>query len=388
MTNEQATQTTATAPNDNVKKQEKSAPKTSAKAQEKIVGKQLQKYTDIEKAIAERQGTFAAALPPHIRKDRFMAAALTAVRQDPELLACTPRSLVGALIKAAQDGLLPDGREGVITRYKDEASWNPMVFGMRKRAKELDGIIVKAEVVYENDTEGHGIIQTSGDEDGIVHRPTPLGHARGEMIGAYAIFRDKDREIVHREVMDKNDIEKVKAQSKAPNSLMWKTFTPEAWKKTVVRRGFKSVPCSEKLEAIVRRNDDDFAFDERAPSIERNEQRRDVKSVLDTLASGGGKVIDHEPEQEQPQEQREDQTQEQQSESVVYSPEQSAEHLGVVMDKLNEPLNREELAEIVAFTTPFVKRMTPSDQKKAEATLTKRAMEIIGDGDDLPTFAS
>src|SRR5438552_10623132 len=66
------------------------------------------------------------ALPDHIPVDRFIRVTLTAVQTNPDLLnpqKVQRQSLFGALTKAAQDGLLPDGREGVIIPYKGKAQW-------------------------------------------------------------------------------------------------------------------------------------------------------------------------------------------------------------------------------------------------------------------------
>lgn len=230
-----------------------------------MAAKALAKWEDFETELKEREQAIVSMLPQHISKQRFINSAIAAVKQTPDLLTATPRSLFTAVTKSAQDGLLPDGREGVITLYKEKqgdawvkvAQWNPMTYGLRKRAKELDGVIVNAQVVHENDR----FVRHEGDEPHIEHDPAPLGQPRGPMIGAYAIIRS-DATILHREVMDATQIEAVRAQSKAPDSLMWRKFTEEAWRKTVIRRALKSVPCSEKLEAIVRRDEDQFDFSE------------------------------------------------------------------------------------------------------------------------------
>jgi recombination protein RecT len=227
--------------------------------------RQLSRWEDFERELAEREKSIADMLPQHVSKQRFMSSSVAAVKQNPELLNCTPRSLFNAVTKSAQDGLLPDGREGIITAYNEKqkdnswakvAQWNPMIGGLRKRAREIDAIIVNAQVVHENDL----FEREEGDDPKIVHKPAPLGTDRGKLTGAYAIFRNGDG-ILHREVMDAAQIEVVRAQSKAPNSLMWTKFVEEGWKKTVVRRGFKSVPCSEKLDVVVRRDDDMFNFE-------------------------------------------------------------------------------------------------------------------------------
>lgn len=247
------------------------------------MSKALTAWQDFQTELSQREREIASMLPKHISKDRFINSAIAAVKQTPGLLECTPRSLMAAVTKSAQDGLLPDGREGVINiyntkvkgqrgeqdRWEKRAQWLPMVHGLRKRARELGDVLVSAQVVCENDE----FTWEEGDNPKIEHRPTKLGSARGSIIGAYAIYRSGE-DILHREVMGIEDIEAVRAQSKDPDSLMWKKFFGEATRKTVVRRGFKSVPCSEKLATILERDDDQFDYEER-----RQIQARETKQL-------------------------------------------------------------------------------------------------------------
>jgi len=240
-------------------------------------GKKIELWKSFEMGLEERATDFANILPRHISKEKFISTTVAAVKQNPDLLTADARTLFAAVTKAAQDGLMPDGREGVITVYntkvkrngKEEwikaAQWNPMTYGLRKRAKETDDIIIDAQVVHANDTEGQGIIWEQGDEPHIIHRPAKLGTARGDMIGAYAIFK-KDGVILHREVMDKDQIETTRNQSKAKDSLMWTTFKSEGYRKAVIRRGMKTVPVSSDLERIITRDDENFEFNNREPA--------------------------------------------------------------------------------------------------------------------------
>lgn len=204
-----------------------------------------------------------AMLPPNVSQEAFLAVAITAVKQNPDILQTQGGTLHRAICLAAQDGLLPDGREGFINVFNEKtregtyikkAQWMPITHGIRKRAMEF-GISINAQVVYAADT----FRRQEGDDPKIEHFPPPLGEDRGAMVGAYAIFR-KGSEIVHREVMDASQIEKVRTTSRQANGLMWTKFPEEAWRKTVIRRGIKSVPCSEQLDRLVRRDDDDFDF--------------------------------------------------------------------------------------------------------------------------------
>jgi recombination protein RecT len=226
-------------------------------------------WQEFEGELQERESAIASMLPSNINLERFKNTAIAAVKQNPELLECTPRSLFQAITRSAQDGILPDGREGVIGIYntkvkkrgggevwEKQANWNPMTFGLRKRARELDGLLIDAQVVHEKDY----FKQHQGDDPKIEHEPAPLGTKRGKMVGAYAIFKRENGVIVAREVMDDEAIETVREQSKQPDGLMWRKFQSEAWRKTVARRGFKSVPVSEGLQQILQR-DDEANFD-------------------------------------------------------------------------------------------------------------------------------
>lgn len=222
-------------------------------------GKTLATWQEFEGEIKTRERELGSMLPSNVSRERFINSTIAAVKQTPDLLTASPRSLLAAVVKSAQDGLLPDGREGVILAFYDKnkgekvAQWLPMAHGLRKRARELDDIIVDAQVVYENDK----FVWRQGDDPGLDHLPAQLGTPRGVMIGAYAIFR-KGADILHREVMDAGQIETARQQSKAPDSLMWKKFPEEGYRKTVIRRGVKTVPVSEPLEQIVRRDDEMF----------------------------------------------------------------------------------------------------------------------------------
>jgi recombination protein RecT len=222
------------------------------------------KIYEAELREAQREQELAKILSATtVNRDAFMATAIVAVKRNPDLLRCDRRTLHNAVTAAAQDGLMPDGKEGVIIPQWEKikvngreqsiltARWQPMIHGIRKRARELGDVIIDAQVVHDNDY----FDWAQGDNPHIDHKPEHRGE-RGPMICAYAIFR-KGNEILHREVMLAYQIDAVKSISKQPNGVMWKNFEDEAWRKSVVRRGIKSVPsCPEKLRTIIERFDD------------------------------------------------------------------------------------------------------------------------------------
>jgi recombination protein RecT len=237
-------------------------------------------YEEFAREVAAREEELEAILPPNISREKFVTTAIVAVKQNPDLLTkCTRKSLHEAVMEAAEDGLLPDGREGAIVAYASEAQWSPMIYGLRKRAMELSGMIIDSQVVYANDH----FVWHQGDDPRIEHTPAPLGQDRGRMIGAYALFR-RDGQILHREVMDRAAIEITRNQSKGwQKSLMWTKFESEAWRKTVVRRGIKTVPCVPALERMIGREDRNFSFAPGLPQSSAPIDTRDVPSAPRTL---------------------------------------------------------------------------------------------------------
>ena len=219
-----------------------------------MAGKALSPIEDFSAQLDVRMPGLSEMLPGNVSPARFREVTLAAVRQNPSILQATPNSVLNAVTKAAQDGIMPDGREGVITVYGKQAVWNPMVGGIRKRARETDNILISSEVVFDKDI----FAWDAGDNPRIEHSPHMPLSERGEPVAVYAIFRQIGGEILHREVMDAGMVAAVRAQSKAPDSLMWKKFWTEGWRKAVIRRGIKSVPVSDSLSAVIRRDDDNY----------------------------------------------------------------------------------------------------------------------------------
>ena len=226
------------------------------------------KWQELEGELRNREAEIATLLPTHISRERFINMAIIAAKNNQDLVKCDRRSLHAAITKAAEDGLQPDGREGVVNVYNEKreidgketwvkvACWIPMAHGIRKRAREICGMIIDAQVVHENDF----FERQQGDDPKIIHKPPQLGKPRGKMIGAYAIYK-QGNEILHREVMDAEQIATVKSCVKAKNGLLWTKFEDEAWRKTVLRRGIKTVPSvPEALQRIVSRDDDQYEF--------------------------------------------------------------------------------------------------------------------------------
>ena len=194
------------------------------------------------------------ALPAHIPEDKFIRVALTAAQQNPDLL--NPQkvdrgSLFGALVRAAQDGLLPDGREGAIVPFRGKAQWMPMVAGIMTKVRRSGEIAAwEASAVYERDD----FERLLGDDQRIYHKPFEDGDP-GAVIGAYSIVTFKDG-TKSRDYMPRWRIEKAREQNPiGKNSLMWTKFYDEGAVKTVIRHHSKRLPMSTDVEAIFERDE-------------------------------------------------------------------------------------------------------------------------------------
>jgi recombination protein RecT len=229
--------------------------------------------------LTSLEGQLEAALPAHIPVERFNRVVMTAIQGNIDLLRCDRKSLFNACMKAAQDGLLPDGREGAIVPYKGEASWMPMIGGIRKKVRN-SGDIASWDVhaVYEND---HFEFEL-GDDPYIKHRPALSN--KGKLIAVYSVAVLKGGE-KSRDVMSIEDVEKIRAKSRSKNGP-WAdpTFYPEMAKKTVARRHSKVLPMSSDLDDLIRRDDDLYDL-KGASDAEVKGPRLSMTAALDQLAA-------------------------------------------------------------------------------------------------------
>jgi len=203
-------------------------------------GGEMVKRTPSQEMIAvvrsdEFQSQLAMALPENVPASRFQRAAATALMADPKLAdGVNFDSFVVALMRSAQAGLLPDGKEAAIVRYGDKATFLAMIGGIRKVAAEY-GWTIDTKVVRANDEFDYEL----GMEPRLVHRPA-LGE-RGDLRFAYAVARHRDgrREI---EVMDAGEIAKVRKSSRASSKGPWVDWEERMWEKSVGHRISKRLP--------------------------------------------------------------------------------------------------------------------------------------------------
>jgi recombination protein RecT len=190
-------------------------------------------------------------VPQHVSPERLGVSLLTAVKRNPDLKKCTPVSLIREAIRGAQMGFDVSGIGG---KFYLVPFWNHHlgvheaqgITGYRgleelaRRTGQIAAIWSREVYKHEDFNYVDGMVQD------IKHTPQGPASADDEPIGAYAValwtngFRQG-------EVMNKIQLEKIRAMSKLPDGLMWKNHTAEAYRKTVTRRLCKRLPDSIEL---------------------------------------------------------------------------------------------------------------------------------------------
>lgn len=228
---------------------------------------------EVRGAIEKMAPQFKAALPSHVSVERFVRVTLTAVQTNPNLLEADRRTLFAAATKAAQMGLLPDGREGAIVTFKGQAQWMPMVAGIMKLVRNSGEISTwSVQAVYENDTFDFCL----GDEEHITHKPALAN--RGKLIAVYSIVTMKDGE-KSREVMSVEDVNQIRARSRSGQSGPWVSDFAEMAKKTVVRRHSKRLPLSTDIDGVIKEDDELFMPAEPAQAAQAPAQEAEKPSA-------------------------------------------------------------------------------------------------------------
>lgn len=214
-----------------------------------MTSKQLTVVDGIRKMEVE----FASALPKHIPSERFTRNAITVINSNPELLGndVDKRSLYGSVMKAAQHGLIVDGREAALVSFYSKKNnarivqYIPMVEGIMKLVRNSGEVsVISVHVVKENDHFDYEL----GDNERMVHKPALKD--RGETVGAYSIVTMKDGE-KSREWMDIDQINAIRGRSKASQSGPWVTDFDEMCRKTVFRRHAKRLPKSSDIDELL-----------------------------------------------------------------------------------------------------------------------------------------
>lgn len=198
------------------------------------------------------QMAMVVAKPQHV--ETIARCALTCIQKNPTLLDCQPRSLMGAVMQAAQLGLEPDDVRGLayLVPFRDhgvlKAQLIPGYRGLQFLAMQSPDVEdIYVVMVHENDD----FLYEQGSDPCIRHSPAVKGD-RGAVIGAYymIVFASGRRRF---DFVSADELEKIKAKAlankrdKESPTLPWNEWEEEMQRKTVMRRACKTLPQNSRL---------------------------------------------------------------------------------------------------------------------------------------------
>lgn len=208
--------------------------------------------------LEKKRDLIARALPNSITPARLIGVFTMLLKGSPALMECSQASLVGAVIQTVQLGLTP-GNIGHChyipfkTKQKDGTFRNEVQFiiGYRGMIELVNrsgkACILNTECVYSADQFQY--------EQGLnpVLRHIPTSGNRGTFVAVYCIAKILAANEKVFIVLNKEEVEKVKAASKAGASMYspWATWFDEMAKKTAVKRICKTLPLSIDVQRSI-----------------------------------------------------------------------------------------------------------------------------------------
>lgn len=258
------------------------------------------KQQTIKELLEKAAPSIAAVIPKHLTVERLTKVALSCTARTPALLACSPMSLVRAVMQGAELGLEVGGLlgEAYLVPYKGNVQLIVGYRGLMKLARQSGQLTSIAAYAVR---EGDAFELEYGLEPKLVHKPVLTG-LPGEVIAVYAIARFKDGGY-QVDVMTRAEVDAVRTRSAAADAGPWVTDFAEMAKKSVVRRMCKYIPLSPELaraleheaalDAGLRSPVVDVAlFDEDGVVVEEAKPATRADSIKAKLADNGAKAND------------------------------------------------------------------------------------------------
>lgn len=237
--------------------------------------------TEVQRAhnsIVDQIDRIVSMLPAQARQDghRFVMRCLNHLHQCKGVDRCTSRSIVQAVLDAAECGLPIDGKLGYAVAYAnrkkiggewrtvDEVQFQPSYVGLRAVAVRNRRIVdCYADVVRENDKFEHGRV----DGECRLSHTFPFSN-RGDIVGAYAIVKLPSGDWRY-EVMGVSEVNEIRDRSSGwqafkagkIKSTPWGTDYAEMSKKTVMRRALKLHVDDPTLERALSFDERDYVID-------------------------------------------------------------------------------------------------------------------------------
>lgn len=223
---------------------------------------------DIMETLRKREARLELMLPEGSDVQRFKESVRFALAQNPDLVMCTPQSLVLAVMRGARIGLPVDGsggyaylvpfnkkikgKNGEQDRWVKEAVYVPGYKGFvvlaraTGLAQDMQPVLVREKDLFEPE---------EGDSPRIIHRPyvpRKTGDTAGQVIAAYTRVLLPSGERVVKGLLYLPDLERIAASSPAKGGPRSGPHESEMQKKDTLKNAFKSmgVPPGDVHKAL------------------------------------------------------------------------------------------------------------------------------------------
>lgn len=295
------------------------------------------------------------ALPKHLTADRLIRVALTAMSKNPALLNCTPKSLFNAVIQAAQLGLEPDSPLGHAymipfkRNYKNNrGEWKSeqniqFIIGYRgllelaRRSGQIESLV--SMPVHSNDEFSYEY----GTSEHLKHIPALTD--KGQLTHCYAYAKIKDGGFIF-EVMTKEQIDAIRARSKASDQGPWVTDYIQMARKTLIIRLSKYLPLSIEL----------------AKAIELSEADEAGKATVDyNLEMDDATIISETPKEEVAQDKPKAENPKKEVKKTESTAEESKK-LSDMLEDIDKIDNEKHLSNYIKKYDPSIKLLNESQQ--------------------------
>lgn len=192
----------------------------------------------------------AKVLPKHVTPERMARIAMTAVMKTPALLTCTRESVLNCLMLCSQAGLEPDGRLAHLIPFGNTCQVIFDYKGLVALALRNGYEAVYADRVCEGDVFDAFV---ENGEKKLTHR-VDWKRPRGEAYAYYAVCQRNGT--VDFEVMTREEVDAIRARSRAGKSGPWVTDYDEMGKKSVLRRMSKRWDLMPEIRDVINADDD------------------------------------------------------------------------------------------------------------------------------------
>jgi recombination protein RecT len=220
-------------------------------------------------ALDARAQALVDLLPDQAAADRFRRVVIQALVKNPELLECTPDSVVLSVFEAAAQGLEPTGAAGGAhlvpynvnvgskdrPRYEKRAQLIVDYRGVIRLVTKPDSEIasMEARVVKEGDEFSYQL----GTDAFVNHVPSlDPGRSAKATTHVYSIARLRRGGAPLVDVEDRAGVERVQKRGRQGGFSPWSSDWDEMAKKTIIKRHAKVLPVRPEIRSLLVREDE------------------------------------------------------------------------------------------------------------------------------------